>query len=80
MINHITINIAFFLQTITYNVIYFRHPDLVNELNNLASSIYNLSPLDIPLDRHINPQNIITTSVDNDWYLIQIRNRYFMVN
>lgn len=46
------------------------------ELNSLASTVFDLSPLDLSQDRAINPQYIRTTNVDSNWFMNQVKSRY----
>ncbi|XP_026728921.1 uncharacterized protein LOC113494697 [Trichoplusia ni] len=63
------------LELLQRDKVYARYTALVMELNSLASSIFDLSPLDLSQDRAINPQYIITTNVDNNWLLNQVKSR-----
>ncbi|XP_075986871.1 huntingtin [Anticarsia gemmatalis] len=63
------------LELLQRNKVHTRYTALVMELNSLASSVFDLSPLDLSQDRAINPQNILTTQVDSNWLLNQVKNR-----
>ncbi|CAB3223030.1 unnamed protein product [Arctia plantaginis] len=63
------------LELLQRNKVYTRYSALVVELNSLASSVFDLSPLDLSQDRAINPQYITTTNVDDNWLLNQVKSR-----
>ncbi|KAJ2940115.1 hypothetical protein O0L34_g14153 [Tuta absoluta] len=63
------------LELLQRDKLYVRFATLVMELNLLASSVFDLSPLDLSQDRTINPQYIVTTHVDDNWLLNQIISR-----
>ncbi|XP_037876527.1 huntingtin isoform X1 [Bombyx mori] len=63
------------LELLQRDKVHVRYPALVMELNSLASSVFDLSPLDLSQDRAINPQHVLTTNVDSGWLLNQIKNR-----
>ncbi|XP_026323129.1 huntingtin [Hyposmocoma kahamanoa] len=63
------------LELLQRDKVHIRHSSLVVELNSLASSVFDLSPLDLSQDRAINPQYIVTTNVDANWLLSQVKNR-----
>ncbi|KAF9409856.1 hypothetical protein HW555_010889 [Spodoptera exigua] len=63
------------LELLQRDKVHTRYSTLVVELNSLASSVFDLSPLDLSQDRAINPQYIVTTNVDNNWLLNQVKSR-----
>ncbi|KAG6462187.1 hypothetical protein O3G_MSEX013107 [Manduca sexta] len=63
------------LELLQRDKIYVRYSSLVMELNSLASSVFDLSPLDLSQDRAINPQYIVTTNVDSNWLMNQVKSR-----
>ncbi|KPJ12183.1 Huntingtin [Papilio machaon] len=63
------------LESIQRDKVHVRYPALVVQLNNLASSTFDLSPLDLTLDRVVNPQNVLTTNVDANWLINEIKIR-----
>ncbi|XP_045529981.1 huntingtin [Pieris brassicae] len=52
-----------------------RYASLVSELNALASTVFDLSPLDLAQERIVNPQTIRTTTIDHQWLLLQAKTR-----
>ncbi|CAK1541208.1 unnamed protein product [Leptosia nina] len=54
---------------------HLRYASLVSELNALASSIFDLSPLDLAQERVVNPHSILTTNIDHQWLLLQVKTR-----
>ncbi|KAL4711610.1 hypothetical protein ACJJTC_003627, partial [Scirpophaga incertulas] len=63
------------LELLQREQVHIRYSSLVMELNTLASSVFDLSPLDLSQDRAINPQYITTTNVDANWLLNQVKSR-----
>ncbi|KAH9643473.1 hypothetical protein HF086_017254 [Spodoptera exigua] len=63
------------LELLQRDKVHTRYSTLVVELNSLASSVFDLSPLDLSQDRAVNPQYIVTTNVDNNWLLNQVKSR-----
>ncbi|RVE52786.1 hypothetical protein evm_002659 [Chilo suppressalis] len=63
------------LELLQRDKVHVRYSSLVLELNSLASSVFDLSPLDLSQDRAINPQYIVTTNVDSNWLLNQVKTR-----
>ncbi|KAL0860804.1 hypothetical protein ABMA27_009348 [Loxostege sticticalis] len=63
------------LELLQRDKVHIRYSTLVVELNSLASSVHDLSPLDLSQDRAINPQHIVTTNVDGNWLLNQVKSR-----
>ncbi|CAH0721013.1 unnamed protein product, partial [Brenthis ino] len=63
------------LELLQRDKVHIRYSKLVMELNALASSVFDLSPLDLSQDRSINSHYIITTNVDSHWLLNQIKSR-----
>ncbi|XP_028156285.1 huntingtin [Ostrinia furnacalis] len=63
------------LELLQRDKVHVRYSTLVKELNSLASSVHDLSPLDLSQDRAINPQHILTTNVDSNWLLNQVKSR-----
>ncbi|XP_050357373.1 huntingtin isoform X2 [Nymphalis io] len=63
------------LELLQRDKVHIRYSNLVVELNGLASSVFDLSPLDLSQDRAINPHYIITSNVDSCWLLNQVKSR-----
>ncbi|KAJ8709611.1 hypothetical protein PYW08_009615 [Mythimna loreyi] len=63
------------LELLQRDKVHTRYSALVVELNTLASSVFDLSPLDLSQDRAINPQYIVTTNIDGNWLLNQVKSR-----
>ncbi|XP_063896125.1 huntingtin [Helicoverpa armigera] len=63
------------LELLQRDKVHTRYSALVVELNTLASSVFDLSPLDLSQDRAINPQYIVTTNIDSNWLLNQVKSR-----
>ncbi|XP_046972841.1 huntingtin [Vanessa cardui] len=63
------------LELLQRDRVHIRYSNLVVELNALASSVFDLSPLDLSQDRAINPHYIITSNVDSSWLLNQVKSR-----
>ncbi|XP_039760461.1 huntingtin isoform X2 [Pararge aegeria] len=63
------------LELLQRDKVHIRFSNLVVKLNALASTIFDLSPLDLSQDREINAQYIITTNVDGNWLQSQIKSR-----
>ncbi|VVD03069.1 unnamed protein product [Leptidea sinapis] len=55
--------------------VHMRYPKLVVEVNSLAISAFDLSPLDLSADRLVSPQHVITTKVDDHWRITQLKTR-----
>ncbi|XP_050681884.1 huntingtin [Leptidea sinapis] len=55
--------------------VHMRYPKLVVEVNSLAISAFDLSPLDLTADRLVSPQHVITTKVDDHWRITQLKTR-----
>ncbi|CAK1594401.1 unnamed protein product [Parnassius mnemosyne] len=63
------------LESLQRDGVHVRYSALVVQLNKLASSTFDLSPLDLTLDRVVNPNNVLTTSVDANWLLNEVKIR-----
>ncbi|XP_041985171.1 huntingtin-like [Aricia agestis] len=63
------------LEMLQRDRVHVRYPTLVVEINALASTVFDLSPLDLNQDRAINPHYIHTTNVDGQWLVNQIKSR-----
>lgn len=63
------------LELLQRSKVHIRYSALVSEINVLASSVFDLSPLDLDLNRAVNPQHVTTTNVDDTWLINQIKNR-----
>ncbi|KAJ0170946.1 hypothetical protein K1T71_013718 [Dendrolimus kikuchii] len=63
------------LELLQRDEVHLRLSALVMELNSLATSVFDLSPLDLSHDRAINPQYITTTFIDAKWFLNQVKSR-----
>ncbi|XP_068625469.1 huntingtin [Battus philenor] len=63
------------IESLQRDKIHIRYPGLVVQLNRLAANTFDLSPLDLTLDRVVNPQNVITTTVDGNWLVNEIKIR-----
>ncbi|XP_072936083.1 huntingtin [Epargyreus clarus] len=63
------------LELLQRDKVHVRYSTLVMELNALASTIFDLSPLDLSQDRAINAHYILTTNVDENWLLSLIKSR-----
>ncbi|XP_052745094.1 huntingtin isoform X2 [Bicyclus anynana] len=68
------------LELLQRDKVHVRFSNLVVELNALASTVFDLSPLDLSQDRAINAQYIVTTNVDSNWLLNQIKSRCCQVD
>ncbi|XP_061723168.1 huntingtin-like [Cydia pomonella] len=68
------------LELLQREKVHVRYSSLVMELNSLASSVFDLSPLDLSQDRAINPQYIVTTNVDDHWLANQVKARCCQTN
>ncbi|XP_034837246.2 huntingtin isoform X1 [Maniola hyperantus] len=63
------------LELLQRDKVHIRYSNLVVELNALASTMFDLSPLDLSQERAINTHYIVTTDVDSNWLLNQIKSR-----
>ncbi|CAG5014195.1 unnamed protein product [Parnassius apollo] len=63
------------LESLQRDGVHVRYSALVVHLNTLASSIFDLSPIDLTLHRVVNPHNVLTTNVDANWLINEIKIR-----
>ncbi|XP_013142471.1 PREDICTED: huntingtin [Papilio polytes] len=63
------------LESLQRDKVHVRYPTLVVQLNKLSSSNFDLSPLDLTSERVVSAHNVLTTNVDANWLINEIKIR-----